>query len=163
MAPQDQAVHPDNAAAGLALRPMAPGDIDAVYALECSVFPHPWSRGNFVDSLASGYDAWVLEGQEGELAGYFLTMYALDEAHLLDVAVAAGLQGRGLGRYLLDRMVARARGLRMASILLEVRPSNLRALQVYQRYGFAEIGRRKGYYPAHEGRREDAIVMRYTL
>jgi ribosomal-protein-alanine N-acetyltransferase len=51
----------------------------------------------------------------------------------------------------------------MESILLEVRPTNTRALQVYQRYGYAEIGRRKGYYPAHEGRREDAIVMRYML
>jgi ribosomal-protein-alanine N-acetyltransferase len=51
----------------------------------------------------------------------------------------------------------------MASILLEVRPSNERALQVYERYGYTQIGRRKGYYPAHEGRREDAIVMRYVL
>jgi ribosomal-protein-alanine N-acetyltransferase len=51
----------------------------------------------------------------------------------------------------------------MESILLEVRPSNERALQVYARYGYAEIGRRKGYYPAHEGKREDAIVMRYVL
>jgi len=150
-------------AAHLTLRPMAMDDVDAVHALECSVFPHPWSRGNFVDSLASGYDAWVLRGPDDELVGYFLLMYALDEAHLLDVAVAAPRHGSGLGRYLLDRIVARARSLRMASILLEVRPSNERALQVYQRYGYAEIGRRKGYYPAHEGRREDAIVMRYML
>jgi len=167
MAAQDGMVRPGGDAAHLALRPMVMDDVDAVYALECSVFPHPWSRANFVDSLASGYDAWVLRGADdapgGELAGYFLLMYALDEAHLLDVAVAAPRHGTGLGRYLLDRIVARARGLRMASILLEVRPSNARALQVYQRYGFAEIGRRKGYYPAHEGRREDAIVMRYTL
>jgi len=167
MAAQDAMVRPGGDAAHLALRPMVMDDIDAVYALECSVFPHPWSRGNFVDSLASGYDAWVLRGPDdtaaGELAGYFLLMYALDEAHLLDVAVAGARHGTGLGRYLLDRIVARARGLRMASILLEVRPSNARALQVYQRYGFAEIGRRKGYYPAHEGRREDAIVMRYML
>jgi ribosomal-protein-alanine N-acetyltransferase len=162
-AAQDGMVDPGQAAAGLALRPMTMDDVDAVYALECSVFPHPWSRANFVDSLASGYDAWVLRGPEDELAGYFLLMIAVDEAHLLDVAVAAPRQGRGLGRYLLDRIVARARGLRMASILLEVRPSNERALQVYQRYGFAEIGRRKGYYPAHEGRREEAIVMRYML
>ena len=167
MAAQDAMVRPGGDAVHLALRPMVMDDIDAVYALECSVFPHPWSRGNFVDSLASGYDAWVLRGPDdtaaGELAGYFLLMYALDEAHLLDVAVAGVRHGTGLGRYLLDRIVARARGLRMASILLEVRPSNARALQVYQRYGFAEIGRRKGYYPAHEGRREDAIVMRYML
>ena len=162
VAPQDQTVQPD-ASAGLVLAPMAPADVDAVHALECSVFPHPWSRANFVDSLASGYDAWVLRAPGGELAGYFLIMYALDEAHLLDVAVAAARQGSGLGRHLLDRIVARSKSMGMESILLEVRPSNGRALQVYQRYGFAEIGRRKGYYPAHEGRREDAIVMRYML
>jgi ribosomal-protein-alanine N-acetyltransferase len=150
-------------AAQPALRPMVVADVDDVHALECSVFPHPWSRANFVDSLASGYDAWVLREPEGGLAGYFLLMYAVDEAHLLGVAVAAPLHGHGVGRYLLDRIAARARAERMESILLEVRPTNTRALQVYQRYGYAEIGRRKGYYPAHEGRREDAIVMRYML
>jgi ribosomal-protein-alanine N-acetyltransferase len=148
----------------LALRPMVAADIDEVYALEQRVFPHPWSRGNFVDSLASGYDAWVLrEPGEGPLAGYFLLMYAVDEAHLLDVAVCGERQGTGLGRYLLDRIAARARAMGMGSILLEVRPSNERALQVYERYGYAQIGRRKGYYPAHEGQREDAIVMRFVL
>jgi [ribosomal protein S18]-alanine N-acetyltransferase len=157
-----------NDAAHLELRPMVVGDVDEVHALECSVFPHPWSHANFMDSLASGYDAWVLRepalaAASGALAGYFLLMYALDEAHLLDVAVAAPLHGRGVGRFLLDRIAARARAERMASILLEVRPSNTRALRVYQRYGYAEIGRRRGYYPAHEGRREDAIVMRYVL
>ena len=149
--------------AHLDLRPMVVGDVDEVHALECSVFPHPWTHANFMDSLASGYDAWVLRGPDGGLAGYFLLMYALDEAHLLDVAVAAPLHGRGVGRYLLDRITDRARAERMESILLEVRPTNARALQVYQRYGYVEIGRRKGYYPAHQGRREDAIVMRYVL
>lgn len=149
--------------AHLELRPMVMGDVDEVHALECSVFPHPWSRANFVDSLASGYDAWVLREPAGALAGYFLLMYAVDEAHLLDLGVAAPLHGRGVGRYLLDRIAARSRAQHMASILLEVRPSNTRALEVYRRYGYEEIGRRKGYYPAHEGRREDAIVMRYVL
>jgi ribosomal-protein-alanine N-acetyltransferase len=149
---------------GLVLRPMVVADVDEVYALEQSVFPHPWSRGNFMDSLASGYDAWVLrEPDEGALAGYFLVMYAVDEAHLLDVAVCGARHGSGLGRLLLDRIAARARAMGMGSILLEVRPSNVRALQVYERYGYTQIGRRKGYYPAHEGRREDAIVMRYAL
>src|SRR4051794_25340627 len=121
----------------LALRPMVVADIDEVYAMEKSVVPHPWSRGNFVDSLVSGYDAWVLrEPDEGELAGYFLLMFAVDEAHLLDVAVSAARQGTGLGRYLLDLIAARAREKGMTSILLEVRPSNRRALQVYERYGY---------------------------
>lgn len=149
--------------AGLALAPMEAKDIDEVHALECSVFPHPWTRGNFVDCLASGYDAWVARDPGGKLAGYFLLMYALDEAHLLDVAVAGERRGKGIGRWLLDTLGARARACGAASVLLEVRPSNERALHVYTRYGFREIGRRKGYYPAHEGKREDAIVMRLEL
>jgi ribosomal-protein-alanine N-acetyltransferase len=143
--------------------PMRLQDVDDVLALEQSVFPQPWSRANFTDSLTSGYDAWVLRDAHGALHGYYLLMPAVDEAHLLDVAVAASLQGRGLGRYLLDKAAARARGLGMESILLEVRPSNTRALDVYRRYGYVEIGRRRAYYPAHQGQREDAIVMRYTL
>lgn len=143
--------------------PMVVGDVDAVYAVETAVYPHPWSRGNFVDSLASGYSGWTVRDTDGALAGYFLLMAAVDEAHLLNVAVAAPYQRRGLGLYLLDKIVACARGLSMASILLEVRPSNLRALKVYEKYGFTEIGRRKNYYPAHNGQREDAIVMRFIL
>jgi len=147
----------------LALAPMEAGDVDEVHTLECSVFPHPWTRGNFTDCIASGYDAWVARDAGGRLAGYFLLMHALDEAHLLDVAVAGERHGTGLGRWLLDSLCARARACGAASVLLEVRPSNERALHVYTRYGFSEIGRRKGYYPAHEGKREDAIVMRLEL
>lgn len=146
----------------LTYAPMVMADLDAVFAIEQAVYPHPWTRGNFVDSLASGYSAWTLHDGD-ELIGYFLIMLAVDEAHLLNVAVAAGRQGQGLGRYLLDKVAACARGLGAESVLLEVRPSNTRALAVYQRYGFAEIGRRKNYYPAHHGQREEAIVMRIAL
>jgi ribosomal-protein-alanine N-acetyltransferase len=147
----------------LAYSPMAAGDVDEVHAVETEVYPHPWSRGNFADSLASGYDGWTLRDDAGTLVGYFLLMTAVDEAHLLNVAVAAARQREGVGLYLLDKIVARARGLLMESILLEVRPSNLRALKIYEQYGFTEIGRRKNYYPAHHGLREDAIVMRFKL
>lgn len=143
--------------------PMVVADIDEVCALETSVYPHPWSRGNFIDSLSSGYNAWTLRDEAGTLVGYFLLMGMVDEAHLLNVAVCAPRQRQGLGRYLIDKVVACARGLSMDSILLEVRPSNLRALKVYEKYGFKEIGRRKNYYPAHNGQREDAIVMRLSL
>ena len=143
--------------------PMVVADVDEVLALEMSVYPHPWTRGNFIDSLSSGYHSWVLRDESDTLVGYFLVMGVVDEAHLLNVAVAAGHQRQGLGRYLLDKIAACARGLSMDSILLEVRPSNLRALAVYRKYGFTEIGRRKAYYPAHAGQREDAIVMRFSL
>lgn len=149
--------------ARLNYEPMRESDLDAVLALETAVYPHPWSRANFVDSLASAYQAWVLRERDGELLGYFLLMGIVDEAHLLNVAVAAGRQGQGLGRLLLNQAVACARGLGMESVLLEVRPSNTRALDIYQRYGFQRIGRRKAYYPAADQQREDAIVMRFGL
>ena len=149
--------------ARLNYEPMQHADLDEVVALEESVYPHPWSSSNFVDSLNSNYEAWVLRDQHGELLGYFLLMAIVDEAHLLNVAVSAERQGQGLGRFLLNQSVACARGLGMESVLLEVRPSNLRALEIYERYGFQHIGRRKGYYPAANQQREDAIVMRFSL
>ena len=148
---------------GLTAMPMTMSDLDEVWALERSVFPFPWTRGNFADSLNSGYDCWTVRDAAGELAGYYLLMYALDEAHLLDVAVAARRQGQGLGRRLLTQLAARARSQGMTSILLEVRPSNERALEVYRRHGYIHIGRRKAYYPAGPAGREDAIVMRLDL
>jgi ribosomal-protein-alanine N-acetyltransferase len=145
--------------------PMVMADLDEVCAIENAVYPHPWTRGNFVDSLASGYSAWTLreDGGAQALLAYFLVMDVAGEAHLLNVSVAAQRQGQGLGRYMLDKVAACARGLDADSVLLEVRPSNTRALAVYQRYGFREIGRRKNYYPAHDGLREEAIVMRCPL
>lgn len=149
--------------ARLQYEPMQSSDLDEVVALEQTVYPHPWSHANFDDSLASGYQAWVLRDATGELLGYFLLIAIVDEAHLLNVAVSAERQGQGLGRFLLNQAVACARGLGMESVLLEVRPSNTRALRIYQRYGFQQIGRRKAYYPAANQQREDAIVMRFGI
>jgi len=142
---------------------MEEADLEQVLVIENSVYPHPWTRGNFLDSLASGYAAWVLREPTFRLAAYFLAMPVVDEMHLLNISVRADLQGHGLGRMLLDRVAALARGQAMTSILLEVRPSNRRALVVYERYGFVRIGLRKAYYPAAGNTREDAIVMRLCL
>lgn len=144
--------------------PMQAEDIDAVLAIENAVYPHPWTRGNFKDAMQSGYQAWVVRDQvDGNLVGYFLLMLVLDEGHLLNISVRGDVQGRGFGRALLDRVVSMARELGLASILLEVRPSNARALNMYAQYGFMSIGRRKAYYPAAENTREDAFVMRLSL
>lgn len=138
-------------------------DIEHVMVIEKSVYPHPWTRGNFLDSLYSGYETWVLREPSFQLAGYFLAMLAVDEMHLLNISVRADLQGKGIGLQMLDRVVSIGRSKKMGSVLLEVRPSNLRALTVYERYGFMRIGQRRGYYPAADNTREDAIVMRLPL
>lgn len=149
--------------ATLRLEPMQVEDVDQVMAIENLVYPFPWTRGNFLDSIRSGYETAVLRDANARLIAYFLIMLAVDEAHLLNITVRAELQGRGVGRFLLDRVVELARHKKMSSVLLEVRPSNRRALDVYTRYGFSSIGRRKDYYPAANQTREDAIVMRLPL
>jgi [ribosomal protein S18]-alanine N-acetyltransferase len=140
------------------LRDMTPVDLDAVLALEQSVHAHPWTRGMFGDALASGYLCKIYEA-EGEMLGYVVLMPVLDEMHLLDISIAAARQRRGLGGRLLDEAKQLARSLHMQRMLLEVRPSNAAAIALYRAQGFNEIGRRRGYYPAENNTREDAIVM----
>lgn len=143
------------------MQPISHGDIDEILAIENQVFPFPWTRGHFVDSIASGYSLWGCR-VAGELVGYFVLMMAVDEAHLLNISVAEKRQGMGLGARLLGQAMAAARQAGASSLLLEVRPSNSKALALYRRFGFQRIGVRRGYYPAEQGV-EDALVMRQVL
>lgn len=142
-------------------RPMNAEDIDAIMAIEPEIYPHPWTRGNFTDSLHAGYSCWAVE-HGGELAGYAVLMMALDEAHLLNVSIAKAFQGRGLGRRLLEHLMEVARGHGGQTMFLEVRPSNTAACGLYESLGFNEISVRRGYYPAEKGR-EDAVLMGLAL
>ncbi len=136
---------------------MMPADIDAVVDAERSCHEFPWTPGNFKDSLDAGYDAWVAR-EAGRMTGYAVMMRAPDEAHLLNITILPELQRRGRGSALLRHLFDEARRWGATRMLLEVRPGNVSGLALYRRHGFAEIGRRRGYYPAKVGR-EDAIVM----
>ncbi len=162
--------------ASVALAPMRLADIADVAAIERSIYAAPWTEGNFVDSLTAGYCAWVLRPAHPSgdpvkqhaqtIIGYFVLMAAVDEAHLLNVSVDLPWQRRGHGLYLLRKATALALEYRASSVILEVRPSNTRALTVYRYFGFREHGLRRRYYPASTGDqqlREDAIVMRLQL
>ncbi|MGE0802133.1 MAG: ribosomal protein S18-alanine N-acetyltransferase [Lautropia sp.] len=140
-------------------------DLDAVMRIEQRIYPFPWSRGNFLDSLRAGYDGWLFIAVDGSetLLGYALAMWALDEVHLLNLSIAEAHQGRGFGGDCLRWLMRDARRRGAAALLLEVRPSNPRAIRLYQRAGLQTIGIRRGYYPYHDGAREDAIVMRGDL
>jgi ribosomal-protein-alanine N-acetyltransferase len=150
---------------GWRLQAMKPEDLAEVLEIETAVYPFPWTHGNFLDSIRSGYETWILRelAPPGRLLGYFLLMHGVDESHLLNITVRADHHGQGVGRLLLDKVSAIARQAGKKEVLLEVRPSNLRALQIYLRYGYSRIGVRRNYYPAPANRREDAIVMRLVL
>lgn len=140
---------------------MTAADLDAVLAIEERVQAFPWTRGNFADALAAGYDGWVARESDTVL-GFAMLMRAVDDIHLLVIGIAPELQRAGRGRALLEFANAQAREAGMARMLLEVRPSNAGAIAFYKSAGFAEIGRRRGYYPSSTGR-EDAIVMAKNL
>jgi [ribosomal protein S18]-alanine N-acetyltransferase len=148
--------------APMQMRPMTVRDLNAVLAIENRAYSFPWTRGNFVDSLAAGYHTLVLADAAVGIVGYFVAMAGVDEMHLLNLTVAPAWQGQGLGSRLLDALEDQCRRLALAAIWLEVRGSNERARALYRQRGFGEVGLRRGYYPAPQGR-EDAIVMSRRL
>jgi ribosomal-protein-alanine N-acetyltransferase len=143
------------------LAPMGEADLDAVLAIEQAVYTHPWTRGNFADSLRAGYQCstWRLGG---ELVGYFVLLAAAGEAHLLNLSIADAWQRRGHGAALLREAMHLAREGGARNIFLEVRPSNRAGQVLYESFGFRKIALRRGYYPA-QGGREDALVLSRAL
>lgn len=139
------------------IRRMVAADLPAVLAIEARGHAFPWTEGNFRDGLASGYYMVVME-QQGRLIGYGVVQIILDEGHLLNITIDPKLNGRGLGRELLLHLLGHART-HTDTLFLEVRPSNHRAIALYQSSGFNEIGLRRNYYPAKDGGREDALLM----
>jgi ribosomal-protein-alanine N-acetyltransferase len=145
----------------LAVRPMTEADLDAVMKVELAMYPFPWTRRIFVDCLRVGYRCFVGE-VDGEFAGYGVMSVGAGEAHVLNICVAKEFQQVGLGRCLLNKMLEQAAHFNVENVFLEVRPSNTAALKLYEQAGFNQIGVRKDYYPADNGR-EDALVMAISL
>lgn len=136
-------------------------DLAEVARTEKALYEFPWSPGNFRDSLEAGYDCWgVCHGNA--LIGYAVLMVALDEAHLLNFAIAPEWQGQGVGRAFLAHMIDVAKGARCEIVYLEVRPGNVAARNLYRSVGFQQIAIRPNYYPASGGR-EDALFLGLTL
>jgi ribosomal-protein-alanine N-acetyltransferase len=142
-------------------RAMMPGDVPAVAAVERTAYAFPWSEGIFRDCLRVGYLCRVAD-VEGEIVAYGIVAMGAGEAHILNLCVRPDLRGRSIGRQMLMLLLERSRQAGMTDTFLEVRPSNLHAIALYQSVGFVQVGVRKGYYQA-EGGREDALVLKLAL
>ncbi len=154
---------------------MTPAWLDSVVRVEQSAYTHPWTIGNFTDSLKSGYEMQMLlagtspEPNRAELLGYFVAMKGVDEVHLLNITVAPPHQRQSWARVMLDALAIWARGHGAQWLCLEVRVSNARAKAIYEHYGFREVGLRRNYYPeggnaaGQPPTREDASVMSFAL
>jgi ribosomal-protein-alanine N-acetyltransferase len=160
----------------LSFLPMTTADLDAVLAIESVSHIHPWTQGNFSDSLAAGHWAYCVRPQlEDAVRGsyldpeilwaYCILFPAVDELHLLNITVSPKLRRLGIGAKMMHAIEGVAAQQKMSRIILEVRPSNISAIQLYQTLGYEQIGLRKKYYPvdAASGLREDAWVFAKSI
>jgi ribosomal-protein-alanine N-acetyltransferase len=143
------------------IRPMVEIDLPEVAAVEQSSYAFPWSENIFRDCLRVGYTCRALD-LAGQIIGYGIMSVGAGEAHILNVCVRDQFRNLGFGRRLLEHLLERATAAGVGEAFLEVRPSNLAAIRLYQRLGFEQIGIRRGYYQAPDGR-EDAIVLKRDL
>lgn len=142
----------------MVIEPMQLSDLRSVSLTEEQIYDFPWTLGNFADSLSSGNSMWVMRDARGELLAYAVMLLVLDEAHLLNLGVVKTRQRHGYGANLLMHLFEIAKNSGAIRMFLEVRPSNEAGRALYRKFGFNQIGRRPGYYPAHDGR-EDALIL----
>ncbi|CAG1771097.1 phosphinothricin acetyltransferase [uncultured bacterium] len=142
------------------VRTMTHADLSAVMVIERKNYEFPWTEDIFKDCFKAGYHCFVCEAQ-GKVLGYCLMSVAVGEAHILNVSVDADEQGQGIGRKMMEHLIRAAKG-NAETVFLEVRPSNAVAIALYENLGFNEIGIRKDYYPATNGR-EDAMMLALEL
>jgi ribosomal-protein-alanine N-acetyltransferase len=143
------------------LRPMLESDLPLVMASERAAYDFPWTEGIIADCLRVGYHCCVAE-KNGAVVGHGIMSVGAGECHVLNICVHPQWQGQGIGRHLLRALLSHARGRNADTAFLEVRISNALAYQLYASEGFCEVGTRRGYYPAREGR-EDAVVLARSL
>jgi ribosomal-protein-alanine N-acetyltransferase len=140
-----------------AFRPMVVDDVADIMAIEEQIYAHPWTEGIFKDCIRVGYFGWVYE-IDNNIQAYGLISIAANEAHILNLCVAPAFQRQGLGKKMLYKLIDVAQEQHVESVFLEVRSSNDIAIKLYDKFGFNQLGVRKGYYPAEKGR-EDALMF----
>ncbi len=135
---------------------MTEADLDHVHAIEQTSFPDPWPRRFFADEVAKTPLAYARVARlGGQVVGYLVAWFVLDEVHLGNLAVHASHRRCGIGRALLDDLLYRAERRGSTMVTLEVRAGNRAAIDLYTRFEFHPVAVRKGYYAG----REDAIIM----
>ncbi|MCP5160927.1 MAG: ribosomal protein S18-alanine N-acetyltransferase [Hahellaceae bacterium] len=145
----------------IVFRLMDENDFESVLSNERHAYSHPWSEGNFRTSFNGRDEIWLI-CLEGKIAGHAVLSVIADEAHILNLCVAKAYQGQGFGREMLTFLADRAAEKDCRAVFLEVRISNQAAINLYQSFGFCEVGLRKDYYPASGGS-EHAVVMALEL
>ncbi|WP_409310309.1 ribosomal protein S18-alanine N-acetyltransferase [Pectobacterium sp. B1J-3] len=140
---------------------LTPADLAQAFQIEQASHAFPWTEKTFISNQGDRYVNLKL-CHHGQFAAYAITQVVLDEATLFNIAVHPDHQRQGLGRELLEYLIADMERRDILTLWLEVRASNARAIALYESLGFNEVSIRRDYYPTVQGR-EDAIIMALPL
>jgi ribosomal-protein-alanine N-acetyltransferase len=138
-------------------RRMTLADVGGVMKVENQVYQFPWTERIFSDCIRVGYYCWIALQQQ-IIVGHAVISVTTGESHMLNLSIAREHQRKGFGKQFIEFLIKEARAKEAQTMLLEVRPSNIAAINCYNSAGFNEVGCRKDYYPAPEGR-EDALLF----
>ncbi len=145
------------------LRKMHKDDLPHVLKIEAKNYQYPWSENVFKDCfIATTYSNWVCEDETENIIGYAVLSVGAGEAHVINISIDPEVQGLGIGHKMMTHLIEIS-GKKAETMFLEVRPSNQGAINLYNKLGFNEVGLRKGYYPAENGQREDAVILALEL
>lgn len=139
------------------IRKMGFKDLDTVTSIEQDLCEYPWTKGVFSDCLKN-YDCFIIEDKNNEILGYAMISCFLNESHLLNIGIRKDSQGKKLGNRLMQYIIEQAKAKKAELMYLEVRKDNIRAVNLYKKLGFSQIGIRKEYYLTKNGK-EDALVF----
>jgi ribosomal-protein-alanine N-acetyltransferase len=142
------------------LRQLLLDDLGEIEEIERRSYPTPWSRSMFAGELAKPSSicigAFEADDEDGALVGYLIVSRYVDAWHVMNVAVDPEQRGRGVATMLLERLFELTAEDARRGYTLEVRVTNRKAIELYERLGFRSRGLRRGYYTDN---REDALIM----
>ena len=144
----------------LEIRPLEPVHMAEISALEQASFTDPWSEEMILEELSAKARRYIGVFFAGRLVGYAGLFFCLTTGEILNIATDKKMRRQGIGTHLLQELLRLARELALTEIFLEVRRSNAAAIALYERFGFVQIGIRKGYY---EQPPEDALLYKLML
>ena len=137
-------------------RTLLPEDAEGVARVERESFPTPWSREDFWREASNDFACYIVALEDTDITGFAGCWISFDEAQVTNIAVTAIQRNKGCGKLLMEQMMCAAVARGVERMTLEVRPSNMPAIRLYERLGFSAVGVRKGYY---QDNGEDAILM----
>ncbi len=137
-------------------RKLTPDDAESIAALEAKCFAMPWSREDFWRETRNELAEYIVGELDGKIVAYAGAWVSFNQAEVMHVAVEPKFRGQGLGTLIFGELIKAVKIRGAASITLEVRPSNIAAIKLYESFGLKSVGRRKGYYLDNG---EDALIM----